>query len=475
MCLYAHAQSPGESGAAASGNLPDTTTPLQIGDTIPEYLWHQPLQVVNHTEGKATITLDEYRGKLIILDFWGTFCTTCIFNMPYLHGLENTFSENLAVVPVTREDSNRVMRFLQTNVTLKDLHISSITKGDALYEVFPSQTLPHIVLIDEKAKVRAITMAEYLNKRVIEELLAGKPDVYIPPKRQSLQQPLLQVAEQYRDAAITNGVYHRALSGFIDGLSHDTRLETDSASQTKRFLVSNIFVAKLYTIGLRSALPLNPKRRILEASLPERYVFPEDYRDIDARRQNFYTYESISPLGMSESQIRSNMKDDLDIYLGLTGSIERRMVNCLVLFAIDSNRRFVSAGNDRVRVIGGNINSRFFDKRKTVGSLPNGVDTYVRYSKFAGVADVIDQIIDKPLPVILNETGYEGEFDLDFPSPGEASLETVNDFLHAKGLELCWAEREMDMFVLTENGFHPNPASLQLTDIGYTYLSTNTQ
>src|SRR5690606_33195356 len=64
----AQAQSP-ENGEAAEGQT--EIKPLQIGDTIPEALWSLPLQVINHPEGKDTITLNDYRDKkLIILDFW---------------------------------------------------------------------------------------------------------------------------------------------------------------------------------------------------------------------------------------------------------------------------------------------------------------------------------------------------------------------------------------------------------------------
>src|SRR5690606_20797345 len=59
--------------------------PLQIGDTIPEELWNLPLQVVNHPDGKDTITLNDYRDKkLIILDFGGTICPPCIASLRHL-------------------------------------------------------------------------------------------------------------------------------------------------------------------------------------------------------------------------------------------------------------------------------------------------------------------------------------------------------------------------------------------------------
>src|SRR5690606_33441091 len=106
MCAETRAQRPEPSGPAP-GFL-DSVKPLQIGDTIPEALWHLPLQVVNHPEGKDTITLNDYRDtKLIILDFWATWCVPCIKSLGKLDSLQKQFGEELTVLPATYEDAAR--------------------------------------------------------------------------------------------------------------------------------------------------------------------------------------------------------------------------------------------------------------------------------------------------------------------------------------------------------------------------------
>lgn len=477
MCLYAHAQSPGESGAAASGNLPDTTTPLQIGDTIPEYLWHQPLQVVNHPEGKATITLDEYRSKLIILDFWGTYCTTCIFNMPYLHNLADQSNGTLAVLPVTPEKRDYVARFLTTNARLNPLSLSSIVEDQTLYNTFPTQTLPHLVLIDQHDRVRAITQAEYLNESLIASLAADSKEVYIPLKREGLREPLMDVAQAYYGTSIAGSLYYSVVSGFIDGMTHTMKRSVDSAKGTLHYAVTNTSIAKLYTTALHSRLPLDPKRRILEVAAPENCVFvSKHYWDIDQRRANFYTYESVVPIATTEKTRLAKMHIDLDAYLGLSGRIESRMVKCLSLVKTDGSNAFVADEADERRlVVEGKVESRFFDRIKHPGPLPTGVDTYLRNGKFADVVGMLGRIATEPLPVVLNETGYEGRFDLDFPSPKGASLDAINAMLQTQGLTLQWVDREMDMFVLTESGFTPDGRPLILSEIGYTYSPTPNQ
>src|SRR5690606_27790543 len=114
MCLYAVKQVSAQEAEPAATAVADVQ-PLQIGDTIPEALWHLPLQVVNHPEGKETITLNDYRDKkLVILDFWATWCKSCIEGFPKLEAYQRKYADDLGVLLVnarqTGDDSNRIDR-----------------------------------------------------------------------------------------------------------------------------------------------------------------------------------------------------------------------------------------------------------------------------------------------------------------------------------------------------------------------------
>lgn len=120
--------------------------PLQIGDTIPEELWNLPLQVVNHPEGKDTITLNDYRDKkLIILDFWATWCGACISMFPKMKELQNTYNQDLYVLPVSYESLEKIDGFSDrrktANTATDDLF--SVYKSVDLQKYFPHKMLPH--------------------------------------------------------------------------------------------------------------------------------------------------------------------------------------------------------------------------------------------------------------------------------------------------------------------------------------------
>ena len=47
--------------------------PLTIGDKVPDVEFEN---VINYSDKK--VRLSDFKGKLMILDFWATWCTSCI-------------------------------------------------------------------------------------------------------------------------------------------------------------------------------------------------------------------------------------------------------------------------------------------------------------------------------------------------------------------------------------------------------------
>lgn len=443
---------------------------LKIGDKVPTQVWQFPLQIVNRTGETRTITLNEHKGKLIILDFWSTYCTTCIVNMPYFHKLQAQFPGQLQVLPVTSEDPEKIAAFLQSNPVMGKLNISSIVSDKFLRAVFPNETLPHIVVVDGKGVVRAITMREYLDEKVISQLIDGAANVYIPQKREGLPKPLLAISSQYDDVNTARPLYYSAITGFMDGLAHSMSWKPDTVNGVaiNRYYVSNIFLMKLYTLALPGALALSTQRRILEVKDPSRYVYAsKNNSQIDWRRKNYYSYESVLPGNVSKDDAERKMKADLDLFFQLYGRNEKRVVPCLALIDIKKdNDPYKTSGGEELYVSGGVIPHRFFDKVKKVGPAASGATTYIRNMEFSGLHWIFSRLLDTEVPVIINKTGFTGNFDLDLPD-GPSTLAALKLALRKQGLDLVPAKQEMEMFVLTEKGYSPDSNELQFSEYGY--------
>ena len=83
----------------------------QIGDRVPEILFDNILNYTN-TQGK----LSDFKNKAVILDFWATWCGSCIKSFPHLDSLQKQFKNNLQILLIdnsSRDDIQKITAFLQ--------------------------------------------------------------------------------------------------------------------------------------------------------------------------------------------------------------------------------------------------------------------------------------------------------------------------------------------------------------------------
>jgi cytochrome c biogenesis protein CcmG/thiol:disulfide interchange protein DsbE len=123
-----------------------------------------PLPVGSHAPAFATTTLAgkplslrSLRGKVVLLDYWATWCGPCRMATPTLQGLHRTFgSRGLTVVGLSVDDSSTVA---QVPSFVKQYHITYTIsaspslngKAAAAYHV---SGIPSQYLIDKKGIVR---------------------------------------------------------------------------------------------------------------------------------------------------------------------------------------------------------------------------------------------------------------------------------------------------------------------------------
>ncbi len=63
-----------------------------------------------------SISLSQFRGKIIVLNFWATWCIPCKEEMPLLEGIYQTFGEKLVVIGVNAQESESEIRsFIDQN------------------------------------------------------------------------------------------------------------------------------------------------------------------------------------------------------------------------------------------------------------------------------------------------------------------------------------------------------------------------
>ncbi|MDM8177755.1 TlpA disulfide reductase family protein [Olivibacter sp. 47] len=162
VCLAHARQSSSPEAAYGVALSTDSIKPLKIGDSIPEALWNLPLQMVKAgQEGSITVKLSDYKGKLIILDFWATWCSNCLAAIPKVEDMQEQFQQVLQVLPLTYENAATALPTMQRN----KWKLPSIIKGEIFKKYFPHRFIPHYVWIKD-GYVYAVTASEELTAKI---------------------------------------------------------------------------------------------------------------------------------------------------------------------------------------------------------------------------------------------------------------------------------------------------------------------
>lgn len=146
--------------------------PLKIGDKLPDTFWQQEHSF--YANGQITKqNLSAYKGKLLILDFWATWCGTCVGKFPITDTLQKENSElKILLISSSKKDNTpAVQQFFATNANAKAHPMSTIVGDTLLKTMFPHKVVPHYVFIDHRGMVMGFGSYHFLNRDMIASLV----------------------------------------------------------------------------------------------------------------------------------------------------------------------------------------------------------------------------------------------------------------------------------------------------------------
>jgi len=122
-------------------------------------------------QGEKLVDYDlikQFKNKVVILEFWETWCGPCLQGMPHLKDLKDKFPNDLQIICVSSDDLKKTINFVQKNKYPFD-YVFDVKKQ--LSSVFPHSGIPHTVVINKKGEVKAETFPGYLTKEIIGNLI----------------------------------------------------------------------------------------------------------------------------------------------------------------------------------------------------------------------------------------------------------------------------------------------------------------
>ena len=116
--------------------------PAQTGKVAPDF---------TVSDGTSTVHLASYRGHVVLLNFWATWCAPCVHEMPELLQLHHDMP-NLDILAVSiDEDPDAYQRFLA------EQHVDLITVRDpsqSAAKLFHTEQWPETYIIDRQGIIR---------------------------------------------------------------------------------------------------------------------------------------------------------------------------------------------------------------------------------------------------------------------------------------------------------------------------------
>ncbi len=107
------------------------------------------------TDKGQKLDLTAYKGKVLLIDFWATWCGPCQKSMPFLNSLRNQHQrEGFEVVAINVDEDSEIAReFLQAHPV--DYPMAFDPKGECPAQ-FNVEAMPSSFFIDKTGKVRKV-------------------------------------------------------------------------------------------------------------------------------------------------------------------------------------------------------------------------------------------------------------------------------------------------------------------------------
>jgi peroxiredoxin len=146
---------------------------IEVGSTAPEFN-------AVHLPGGAPARIEDYRGKVVLLNVWATWCPPCQVEMPSMERLHRKLAGDpdfrLVAVSVDEDDSTVVNKFVKKmGLTFEILH----NRDGSIRQIYQTTGVPESFVIDRDGVIvkKVIGAADWdapVNEMLIRRLLDGR-------------------------------------------------------------------------------------------------------------------------------------------------------------------------------------------------------------------------------------------------------------------------------------------------------------
>lgn len=396
----------------------EDSLPLKVGDNIPIELWEMPLQAINHSS--PTIKLGAYKDKLLILEFWASWCSTCIKNIPKVIDVQKHADKDAVILPVTSENVPVLNKFFNSAIGSKYQNLTTVVNAKPITSYFPYYYVPYLVWIMD-GKVINTTDSEQLSVAAVNDILSGK-EMQIKTINQIDRTRYFMLSKDFDQLSNVELINYTIFTkGKVEGLAAGTKFRRNNQDEVHGRLFANFPLNRIFTaIGSelfsQNKLQFSHKNVLFELS-------DKDKSASEKRMNELYSFEMVIPESKASS-LYEDMLYTLTQNTGLKARIEKRYVNCLQL---------VKTSDEEIGLK---------KKTKVAG------DNLFQVNSLTAFITKLNSQLSQPL-IAVNRTNYSGNVNLQVTTFED--IKKLKTELQKYGLDLNEAKEEIPFLVITDN------------------------
>ncbi len=304
---------------------------VRIGDTIPSI----QLNHIFNNPGNSVL-LNDYNGKLIIIDFWNRWCKTCIEDFPKMESLQEEFGDKIKILLVTTDNDSQIRKLFEK---VRKPALPIISQDTVFNSMFPHVSVPHHVWIDKDGVVKFITDGYNATSKNISNALNGvnftlnfkNDDVEIDEKGEIWKEGQGKLQKYITNYSLgTNKIDEYGKSSYS--------FQRDTISNTIGFKFINIPLLTIYKIAFgysmlyqESAFSHN-NRVIFDLPGAEKpFLYPLNTDSIsDWEKRNLVCYESQWQMSNTNAAYQY-LQNDINRFFPLEVKVEEREIECYLI------------------------------------------------------------------------------------------------------------------------------------------------
>lgn len=150
----------------------DTGEPLPPrGNTVGALCYSTELQIVDGTGLTGEVfAVDQNRGKVTVINFWGTWCGPCIAELPHFDDVAEQYADQVTVLAVhTAYGSEKAAAYIAENYASSPMIFATDAENEAYYKMLGGlSTYPMTVVVDADGVITAVVMNPMTHEELVE-------------------------------------------------------------------------------------------------------------------------------------------------------------------------------------------------------------------------------------------------------------------------------------------------------------------